>query len=135
MNTLPTTIEECHQVIRLLMAKVEELSMRLDGLEAENKQLKLENTQLKERLNINSSNSSLPPSKSFKKKINNRKSSGKKSGGQPGHAGHYRKLLPSYDVDLIEHCQLAKSCLCGGEINPSEDFVRHGIPYGAPENS
>lgn len=88
MNTLPTTIEECYQVIGLLLAKVEELSIRLDGLEAENKKLKMENAQLKERLNINSSNSSLPPSKSFKKKTNKRQSSGKKNGGQMGHTGH-----------------------------------------------
>ena len=88
MSTLPNTIEECHQLIRLLLAKLDDLSMRLNNLEAENKELRLENAQLKEHLNTNSSNSSLPPSKSFKKKKNNRQSSGKKSGGQPGHTGH-----------------------------------------------
>jgi transposase len=60
MDTLPTTIEECHQVIRLLLNKLDGVCKRLDILETENKKLRLENTQLKERLNNNSSNSSLP---------------------------------------------------------------------------
>jgi len=70
MNTLPATIEECHQVIRLLLSKLDDLSNRVALLEGECKQLRIENAQLKERLNNNSSNSSLPPSKSVKKKKN-----------------------------------------------------------------
>ncbi len=128
MDTLPTTIEECHQLIRLLLTKLDDLSIRFEALEAENKKLRLENAQLKERLNNNSSNSSLPPSKSFKKKKNNnRQSSGKRSGGQPGHKGYNRELLPSDQVDSIENCQLLKNCLCGGKINPSGDYTRHQV--------
>lgn len=127
MGTLPTTIEECHQVIRLLLNKLDDLSRRFEVIEAENKKLRLENTQLKERLNNNSLNSSLPPSKSLKKKKNNRQSSGKPSGGQIGHKGYYRKLLPSDQVDSIEHCQLPTHCSCGGEIKSSSDHVRHQV--------
>lgn len=127
MDTFPTPIEECHQVIRLLLNKLDDIIRRLDTLEIENKKLRLENTQLKERLNNNSSNSSLPPSKSLKKKKNNRQSSGKTSGGQKGHKGHYRELLPSDQVDSIENCQLLKHCLCGGKIKPSDDYVRHQV--------
>ena len=89
MHKLPDTIEDCHQIIQLLMNTLDGLSKRFEIIEADNKKLRIENTQLKERLNNNSSNSSLPPSKSLKKKKNNRQSSGKKSGGQPGHKGHY----------------------------------------------
>lgn len=39
MNTLPSTIEECHQVIRLLLNKLDDISRRLDVLETENKKL------------------------------------------------------------------------------------------------
>lgn len=127
MDTLPTTIEECHQVIRLLLTKLDDLSRRFEILETENKKLRLENVQLKERLNNNSSNSSLPPSKSSHKKKNNRQSSGKTSGGQPGHKGHYRELLPSDQVDLIENCPVLKNCLCGGDIKPSGDYVCHQV--------
>jgi len=132
MNTLPTTIEECHQVIRLLLNKLDDLSNRVALLEGECKQLRIENAQLKERLNNNSSNSSLPPSKSVKKKKNNRQSSGKASGGQKGHKGHYRELLPSDQVDSIENCHLPKQCLCGGNIKPNSDYVRHQV-YELPE--
>jgi len=127
MDTLPPTIEECHQGLRLLLNKLADLSQRFEDIETENKKLKIEITQLKERLNSNSSNSSLPPSKSHKKKKNNRQSSGKKSGGQPGHKGHYRALLPSEQVDSIENCLLPKDCLCGGKVNPSSDCVRHQV--------
>lgn len=121
MDTLPTTIEECHQLIRLLLTKLNELSVSVEAL-------KIENRELKERLNNNSSNSSLPPSKSCKKKKkSNRHSSGKKAGGQPGHKGHYRELLPVDQVDVVKTCVLPETCECGGKIIPSEDYVRHQV--------
>lgn len=127
MGKLPTTIEECHQAIQLLMDTVNDLSKRFEIIVTENKQLKLENAQLKERLNNNSSSSSLPPSKSFKKKKNNRQPSGKKAGGQPGHKGHHRELLPVDQVDFIENCALQMGCECGGEIKSSGEYVRHQV--------
>ena len=57
---LPNTLEGCHSLIRDLLPKL------LKCIE----ELRIENRQLKERLNNNSSNSSLPPSKDFKKKKN-----------------------------------------------------------------
>jgi transposase len=127
MDRFPNTIEECHQGIRLLLNKLDDISKRLDVIETENKKLKHENAQLKERLNNNSSNSSLPPSKSLKKKKNNRKSSGKTSGGQKGHKGHYRELLPSNQVDSIEKCPLPTHCSCGGNIKLNNDYIRHQV--------
>lgn len=120
MDNLPTTIEECHQVIRLLLNKLDDLAKRVETLE-------IENRELKERLNNNSSNSSLPPSKSFKKKKNTQKPSSKKGGGQPGHKGHYRELLPVDQVDFIQGCLLPDNCQCGGTINASGDYVRHQV--------
>lgn len=122
MDTLPNTIEECHQLIKLLLNTLSDVSKRIEALE-------IENRDLKERLNSNSSNSSLPPSKDFKKKKNrnHRPSSGKSSGGQPGHKGHHRELLPPDKVDVTQHCLLPPSCLCGGKINCSDDVVRHQV--------
>jgi transposase len=127
MEKLPSTLEESHEVIRLLLNKLDEVSKRMETLEAECKRLSIENTQLKERLNNNSSNSSTPPSKSQKKKKNNRQSSGKASGGQAGHKGHYRALLPSHEVDTFEKCRLPKNCICGGAIKLSDDYQRHQV--------
>ena len=55
----------------------------------------IENKELRERLNNNSSNSSLPPSKDFKKKKIKKPASKNKSGAQKGHKGHFRELLDS----------------------------------------
>lgn len=124
---LPQTVEECHQLIRLLLNKLDDLSRRQEVLEAETRRLVLENTQLKERLNNNSSNSSLPPSKSFTKKRNSRQASGKKAGGQPGHKGYYRELVPVDQVDVVQSCTLPSKCLCGNAINPTGQYVRHQV--------
>ena len=89
---LPDTLESCHLVIKDLCYIVKKLCQRVDELAKTNYALVLENQQLKERLNLDSHNSSKSPSSDFKKKKgknNKRKSSGKSSGGQPGHKGHY----------------------------------------------
>ena len=121
MEKLPDTIEECHKIIRLLLESMDNLTKRFEKLE-------IENRDLKERLNINSLNSSLSPSRDAKKKKqNHRKPSGKQSGGQPGHKGHYRELKSSEEVDVVQECKLPKSCLCGGEIRVSSEFVAHQV--------
>ena len=129
MDNFPTTIEECHQAIRLLSNALTDLSNRFTILEIKCTKLEIENTQLKERLNNNSSNSSLRPSSDFKKKKkkNNRESSGKKSGGQPGHKGHHRELLPPDQVDSFQNCPLPDNCLCGGKIKSSDEYMRHQV--------
>ncbi|OGT46062.1 MAG: hypothetical protein A3E82_08060 [Gammaproteobacteria bacterium RIFCSPHIGHO2_12_FULL_38_11] len=129
MNKFPDTIEECHQIMQVLMNTLDDLSKRFEVIEADNKKLRIENTELKERLNNNSSNSSLRPSSDFKKKKkkNNRQSSGKKSGGQPGHKGHHRELLPRDQVNFFQNCALPKNCLCGGKIKSSGNYMRHQV--------
>lgn len=120
MEQLPNTIEECHELIRFLLKKFDEFSHRIAALEAENRDLK-------ERLNNNSSNSSIPPSKSLKKKKTTRKPSSKKAGGQLGHKGHYRTLLPITQVDNLQNCALPEHCACGGKITLSDNPIRHQV--------
>ena len=123
MEKLPATLEECHKLIQLLLDHVKDLSAWV-------KKLEIENRELKERLNNNSSNSSLPPSKDFKKKKakNKRLPSDKTSGGQFGHKGHHRPLLPSTEVDIIEQCELPTYCACGGKIAVAEnEYMRHQV--------
>ncbi len=65
-------------------------------LKLENKILKLENIKLQDKLGLNSTNSSLPPSKDlYKSKTTvSLTKSDKRPGAQPGHSGAYRKQLP-----------------------------------------
>lgn len=103
-NTKPATLEDCWALIskltEIITKQTEEIS------------------KLKEQLNLNSNNSSLPPSKDFKnKKAKSKKAaSGKKRGGQAGHSGHKRKLFPSGDADEIIKCVPQAECDCGGQI-------------------
>ena len=61
---LPETVKECHQVIKDLVHIVGQLQLQINELCEENKLLK-------ERLNLNSENSSKPPSSDHKKSKNN----------------------------------------------------------------
>jgi len=72
--------------------EVQRLKAELEGLE----KLELEVAELRERLGQNSQNSSKPPSSDppSVSRPNNRQPSGRKRGGQPGHQGRARKLLP-----------------------------------------
>ena len=66
--------------------------------------LQEEVSDLKEKLSVDSKNSSKPPSADFKnskkKKATSRKKSNKKQGAQPGHKGVNRQLEP---VENINH--------------------------------
>lgn len=80
INLTPKTLEEATEVIIQLVKLVQEL--------------KKENELLRERLNNNSNNSSLPPSQDRKKKKKAKAKSGRSRGGQPGHPGWQRKVVP-----------------------------------------
>jgi transposase len=103
-----------------MVTEVQQLQQRVAVLEAENKALK-------EQLNRNFSNTSLPPSRNFKKPKSKKPPSSNPSGGQPGHRGHHRQLLESHDVDTIVHCPLPTHCECGGELTRKEDDQRHQV--------
>jgi transposase len=70
--------------------------------------------ELAERTNRNSGNSSKPPSSDPPWRQRPQKSpSGKKRGGQRGHPGHYRRLLPASAVDQIVVCTPHTCKHCG----------------------
>ena len=134
-SDLPKTVSECHEVMRQMLKAFEALSERVERLELEIERLELENGLLKEQLNLNSQNSSLSLSKDWKKKKKlkgNHRSSGRPSGGQVGHPGHFRALVESEEVDRIVKCELPLTCECGGEIESSADYQRHQV-YELPE--
>jgi transposase len=85
---------------------------------------------LEARLNQTSQNSSKPPSSdppSAKPRGAN-EPSGRKSGGQPGHAGHGRRLKPESEVDQIidiraEQCGQCGTLLLGDDPAPERHQV------------
>jgi len=100
------------RVQRLLVAMSQELVI----LKAEVKRLREENRHLREQLGLNSRNSSTPPSADSPgaRKPKRRVKSGKRRGGQPGHKGSQRRLIPTAEChEVIE--LMAPYCRCCGK--------------------
>jgi transposase len=92
LRELPGTLEEAHALILKLLQRIEEQDRRIEELER--------------RLNQNSQNSSKPPSSDppHVKLPPKKGPSGRKPGGQPGHKGSHRELLPPEEVDeVVDH--------------------------------
>jgi len=105
---------------------VQRLKTELEGL----KKLELEVAELRERLGRNSQNSSKPPSSDppSVSRPNNRQPSGRKRGGQPGHQGHARQLLPPEEVNHIVELRPTACCKCGHLLlGYDPDPVRHQV--------
>lgn len=126
---LPTDLAASQQLNRDLLTLVVALQARVKRLEAEL-------TELKERLNDSSSNSSNPPSRDTPEQRAQRERKPKSSlkrGGQPGHSKHERALVEESRLDAIQHYYPEGCCRCGGhlamETTPSQ---RHQV-FDLPE--
>ncbi len=93
----------------------------------------------REQASLNSKNSSKPPStdqKTVRKKKKDkavRPRKKRRQGGQPGHEGHARKLLPEDQVDEVVVCPPPDRCDCGGRIwTPDKIPHRHQV-FELPE--
>ena len=124
------TLEEAQAIIDLLWLLLGELSRQVKSqtqqIEAQAKRIE----ELEERLRTNSNNSSKPPSSdvsSVKKLKSKKPKSRRKSGGQPGHKGKSRELLPPEEVDHIKRCHPQSHCECGGLIEQGGLYRRHQI--------
>jgi transposase len=108
MAQLPQTVPECHAVIVLLIERV-----------------KL----LEERVNLDSNNSSKPPSSNGPGKPNrtHRRASARKRGAQPGHPGHRRAMLDEAEVDRLVDCKPEAVCDCGGRVELTGTPQRHQV--------
>ncbi len=97
------------------------------------RQLEARVEKLERQLAENSGNSSRPPSTDRPRRDAGRGKdrSGRKAGGQPGHEGHGRPLLPAWAVDeLVDHSPT--SCDCGHVFSESDrvavgEPVRHQV--------
>jgi transposase len=116
------------QLIDLVLVLVEqnkELLAQNRHLTAQNKMLIERNNQLQDRveilerrLNMNSTNSSKPPSSdppgTSKKKRPNKNKKRRKRGGQKGHKGSHRNLVPEDQVNNFVDLKPSRCKRCGG---------------------
>jgi transposase len=109
------TIKECLELLSCFREENKALKEENTTLKAEIGELKIEVKELKSRLNMDSHNSSKPPSSDgFKKKTKSLRShSGKTSGGQPGHPGNSLKCeSPNETENLpVDECKRCKYSL------------------------
>jgi transposase len=105
-------------------AYIRALEARLSALESMVQALQVQNRALQEQLNQTSRNSSRPPSSDPPSSARPKRPRSKRlRGGQPGHPGHTRTLVPVEDVDQIvplkpEHCQGCQAPLSGDDPAP-----------------
>jgi len=105
-------------------AYIRSLESRLSALEASVQALREQNAALQERLNQTSRNSSRPPSSDPPQSLRPRRAdSGRRRGGQPGHAGHTRTLVPVEEVDEVvvlkpDRCRGCQAPLWGEDARP-----------------
>lgn len=83
------------------MDEISELRALVAELLAENARLRARIAELEEQLRQNSRNSSKPPSSDMGRRKVPKVPGGRKPGGQPGHAGTTREIVPPEKVDEI----------------------------------
>jgi transposase len=97
-----------------LLLRLDELVAANERLVDANERLEARVAELERRLNRSSRNSSLPPSQDPPSALPRPrgKGSGRKRGGQQGHEGRYRRLLPPEQVgEVVEHWpERCRSC-------------------------
>ena len=124
-HAVRTLLLALQQQLRLMTIRFTAYEKQLATLReqvAEVEDLKAEIAELRERLGQNSSNSSRPPSSDppTYKRQPPREATGRKRGGQPGHQGHARQLVPAEEVDHIIDLKPATCTRCGQRLRGSD---------------
>jgi transposase len=112
-----------------LNKKIEELTIIIEELRSENALLKAkvvtleaENIKLKDQLSGNSKNTNLPSSKDVFRLKREKKKSGRKPGGQPGHKGSFRAPMVADEIIKVDAPSV---CSCGSEMGLMLEVVKH----------
>ena len=110
--------------VRQYIVQLEDIVVKLLK---ETEDLKKRVSDLENRLNKNSQNSSKPPSSDspYKKPPKQTKKSKRKRGGQKGHKGHHQKLMEPTSVTNIP----PGICTCGASVDPKsiQSFYTHQV--------
>ena len=133
---------EVQAYILFLENRLEQMEYRLRQSLEKIAQLEQEVMELKARLNRHSGNSAQPPSADSPQapKRPAREKSGRRPGGQPGHQGKHRSLLPPDQVDKIveyratvcPYCQGALDHRGAEEFRPRKDIRSGNCPRSNP---
>ena len=124
-QTVRTALLSLQQQVRLMGIRFAAYEQQLASLRVEVStvdDLKAEIAELRERLGQNSSNSSKPPSSdppSYKSSPR-REPKGRKRGGQPGHQGSARRLLPTEEVDHLIDLRPSACAGCGRKLRGND---------------
>jgi transposase len=136
---LPITEEDWNRTPPAVQAVVIALWQQVQALQAQVAALQAEVAQLREQLGRNSQNSSKPPSSDAPSAPPRPKRvpSGRKPGGQPGHTGHGRKLVPIEQVKQVidlkpTGCDQCGALLMGEDAQPVRRQVTE-LPRVEPE--
>jgi transposase len=117
---LPDDIQELKQIIAQLLERIS--------------QLETENLELRRRLGLKSHNSSKPPSSDgLAKKPGIPKESGKKNGGQVGHAGKTLEKVANPDQTVVHHASECRSCRRKFSLADVEQIVAKRQVFDIPE--
>lgn len=109
---IPNDMQSLKDLVVLLLTRLDESAIEIATLKAENEDLR-------NRLNMNSVNSSKPPSSDgLHKKPAFPKTKGQKSGGQIGHTGKTLKMVAAPDHVIVHHLD---SCPCCSKIFAASD--------------
>ncbi|MCB7341679.1 DUF6444 domain-containing protein [Blautia obeum] len=86
--------------------KAKEIRLQYYETAAELEEERGKNLKLRAQINRDYKNSSIPSSKSIKRKkiANSREKTGRKPGGQPGHPGHHRKKTGTHTAGHPSSC-------------------------------
>lgn len=133
ISSLIATIFKLSEYVSTSKSALEETQKEYAVAQKKCSELQEENEKLKEQLNLNQENSSKPSSsqapheRKSKKSKNSKPKSKLKCGGQKGHKGHSRSLLPTDKADKIILCNPISDCICGGKILPNKLRQRHQV--------
>jgi transposase len=122
--------EKFERLADKLTARVVELEAEVAARDEHIAQLEAENARLRGQARQSSLNSGKPPSsdspkqRAERKKKKKRRGSGRRQGGQPGHKGHQRELLPPEKVTRTRDRFPKKCRRCHAEL----ERVSHGDP-------
>jgi transposase len=117
-----------------LLLRLDELVEANQRLVEANQRLEARVAELERRLSRSSRNSSLPPSQDppWAPPPPGRRGSGRGRGGQPGHEGRHRPLLPPEQVDEVfehwpERCRACARVFAGCELVDAAEPWRHQL--------